>query len=61
LNGLSPFIWPVIEFAIETAMRRGEIMSIEWSRIRWQDRIVHLPDTKNGYSRDVPLSAPNLL
>ncbi len=38
-------------------MRRGEIMSIEWSRIRWQDRIVHLPDTKNGYSRDVPLSA----
>jgi len=57
LNGQSPYIWNVIEFAIETAMRRGEIMSIEWHRIRWQDRIVHLPDTKNGYSRDVPLSA----
>ncbi len=56
LDGLSPFIWAVIEFAIETAMRRGEILGIEWHHIRMKDRIIHLPDTKNGYSRDVPVT-----
>jgi len=42
-------------FAIETAMRAGEICSLEWQHVNeWH---VHLPLTKNGYARDVPLSA----
>ncbi|QXW27169.1 site-specific integrase [Acinetobacter johnsonii] len=40
-------------FAIETTMRQGEIISIKRSNI-FNDYI-HLPDTKNGDSRDVPL------
>lgn len=42
-------------FAIETAMRAGEICSLEWQYVH--ERHVHLPQTKNGYARDVPLSA----
>ena len=42
-------------FAIETAMRAGEICSLEWQHVN--DRHVHLPLTKNGYPRDVPLSS----
>jgi integrase len=42
-------------FAIETAMRAGEICGLEWQHVN--ERHVHLPLTKNGYSRDVPLSA----
>lgn len=42
-------------FAIETAMRAGEICSLEWQHVNEQH--VHLPLTKNGYARDVPLSA----
>lgn len=41
-------------FAIETAMRRGEILSMRKSHI--SDGYVHLPKTKNGSKRDVPLS-----
>jgi len=41
-------------FAIETAMRRGEILSMKRSQI--YDGYVHLPKTKNGTKRDVPLS-----
>lgn len=41
-------------FAIETAMRRGEILSIRKKHI-FEDHI-HLEDTKNGESRDVPLT-----
>ena len=42
-------------FAIETAMRAGEICSLEWQHVN--ERHLHLPQTKNGYARDVPLSA----
>ena len=42
-------------FAIETAMRAGEICGLEWQHVN--ERHVHLPLTKNGYARDVPLSA----
>ena len=42
-------------FAIETAMRAGEICNLEWQHVN--ERHVHLPLTKNGYARDVPMSA----
>ena len=41
-------------FALETAMRRGEILAMEKKDIF--DGHVHLPKTKNGESRNVPLS-----
>lgn len=41
-------------FALETAMRRGEILGIQMTDIF--DRHVHLPKTKNGDSRNVPLT-----
>ena len=56
--GTSPNPWfrPVVLFAIETGMRRGEILSLCWEHVHLDKRYVHLPDTKNGDSRDVPLS-----
>ena len=55
-KSLNPYIRPIIIFAIETAMRQSEILNIEWSHIDWQKRTVLLPLTKNGTSREVPLS-----
>ena len=43
-------------FAIETAMRAGEICGLTWNDMYLTKRIAHLPITKNGSSRDVPLS-----
>ena len=37
-------------------MRRGGILSLTWENVHLERRYVHLPDTKNGDSRDVPLS-----
>lgn len=42
--------------AIETGMRQGEIMTLEWVDVHLKDRFVHLNMTKNGDERDVPLS-----
>lgn len=47
----------IIVLAIETAMRRGEIVSLQWDRVDFRRRILHLRETKNGESRDVPLSS----
>lgn len=44
-------------FAIETGMRQGEIWKMDWERINLESRFVSLPDTKNGTSREVPLSS----
>ena len=38
-------------------MRRGEILGITWECVDFDSRTVHLPITKNGSSRDVPLSS----
>ena len=52
----NPHIWPVIVFAIETGMRRGEILGLQWEHVDLNRRIAYLPLTKNGSSREVPLS-----
>ena len=52
----NPHIWPVIVFAIETGMRRGEILGLRWEHVDLDRRIAYLPLTKNGSSREVPLS-----
>ena len=52
----NPHIWPIIVFAIETGMRRGEILGLHWEHVHLDRRIAYLPLTKNGSSREVPLS-----
>ena len=47
----------VIRFALETAMRRGELAGITWEMVDLKKRTVTLPETKNGQKRIVPLSS----
>jgi len=47
---------PFVVLALETAMRRGEILSLRWGNINFQKRTAYLALTKNGESRTVPLS-----
>lgn len=48
-------IWAVVQFAIETGMRAGELCGLTWENV--SGAVAHLPMTKNGHPRDVPLSA----
>lgn len=50
------YLRPLIELAIETGMRRGELLALQWEHINFDARVAHLPMSKNGFSRDVPLS-----
>jgi integrase len=51
---LTAQVGAVMLFALETAMRIGEICGLTWENVH--DRHVHIPFTKNGSARDVPLS-----
>lgn len=42
--------------SLETAMRAGEILGLTWDHVDLVNRVVTLPVTKNGDSRQVPLS-----
>src|ERR1700693_3230819 len=55
-QGRTPLMKPLIILAIETAIRRGEMLDLQWQHVDLLRCVAHLPLTKNGDSRDIPLS-----
>lgn len=53
---VNPDLYSIVVLALETAMRQGEILALRWEHLNLKTRIAHLPETKNGTKRDVPLS-----
>lgn len=53
---ISARVGAVMLFAIETAMRAGEIAGLTWDKVDIDKRTAKLIETKNGLKRDVPLS-----
>jgi integrase len=54
--GQSPGMNEIITLAVETSMRLGELLGLEWPHINQKKRVIHLSDTKNGDSRDVAMT-----
>lgn len=52
----TPWLYYAIKLAILTGMRAGEILSITSAQVKLDQYCIHLNKTKNGSSRDVPLS-----
>lgn len=44
-------------FALETAIRQGELFKLAWYDVHLDRSFIHLRDTKNGTNRDVALSS----
>ena len=57
----NPYFKAFVVVAIETAMRRGEMLSLRRQHIDFEARTAFLPDTKNGYNRTIPLSNQAIL
>jgi integrase len=51
-----PVLENFISLAIETAMRRSELIAMRWSYIDWENSTLSIPHTKNGIPRVIPLS-----
>lgn len=46
----------LVIFAVETAMRRGELVNVKWEHLDLKNKTLHIPETKTGVPRSVPLS-----
>jgi len=57
LSAITARVVHAFRFAIETGMRAGEIVGLTWDHVDLVNRVAHLPKTKNGMARDVPLSS----
>jgi len=51
-----PIAEVITKFAVMTSMRQGEILNLQWDAIDFKRQTAFLSDTKNGESREVPLS-----
>lgn len=51
-----PYLKLIVLIALNTGMRRGEILSLTWEQIDLENDFIHLEMTKNGRRRDIPIN-----
>jgi integrase len=52
-----PYMAPLVAFAVESALRKSELLGLTWADVDLHKRVAKLYHTKNGTDRDVPLSS----
>jgi len=57
LQSANPELHRIISLALETGMRRGEILSIKKSHIDFNKSVLFIPSTKTNTPRSIPLSS----
>lgn len=55
-----PLLTPIVRLALTTAMRRGEILALDWKDIDTLRRRIYINTSKNGLARCIPASAQAL-
>lgn len=60
LEAASEQLTPILIIALNTGMRRGEMLNLTWDRIDLQQRIIQVINTKSGRNRAIPINS-NLL
>lgn len=53
----NPHVLDMVEFSLETAMRRGEILKVRWRDLDEAKRTLLIPEAKNGHARTIPLTS----
>ena len=51
-----PLLAPIVRFALETGMRRGEILNLQWKDVDQKQRRIYINMSKNGLGRCIPAS-----
>jgi len=52
----SPVLLPVVTLALNTGMRRGEILGLTWERFDFARGVLRLEQTKSGRRREIPIN-----
>jgi integrase len=52
----NPWLFAIVVTALNTGMRRGEILGLTWERIDFARGVLQLEQTKNGRRREIPMN-----
>jgi len=56
LRECSKWLRPIVLFALNTGMRRGEIMSLTWDCVDFEAKVIYVTETKSGDMRVIPMN-----
>ena len=56
LSHCSGHLKDIVEFAINTCMRQGEIFNLKWEDVDFNTGLIHLLKTKTGEKREIPMN-----
>lgn len=56
LEASAAHLRPIILVALQTGMRRGEILALQWHQVELDRRIIRVEHTKSGQNRIIPIN-----
>jgi integrase len=56
LTGRKAHLRPLVVLAINTGMRRGELLNLTWERVDFSRDVIYVTNTKSGKDRVVPMN-----
>jgi integrase len=56
LTGRRAYLRPIVVLALNTGMRRGEILGLEWRNVDLTRGLIYVTNTKSGKDRVIPLN-----
>lgn len=56
INATDGHLRSIITVALNTGMRKGEILNLRWSDIDFMDSFIYVRQTKSGYMRKIPMN-----
>ncbi|RMG00879.1 MAG: site-specific integrase [Nitrospirae bacterium] len=56
INAAEPHLKPILIVALNTGMRKGELLNLKWDQVDFQHGLIFLEKTKNGERREIPMN-----
>ncbi|MEN2985988.1 MAG: site-specific integrase [Thermodesulfovibrionaceae bacterium] len=56
LSHCDKHLYPIVFTALNTGMRKGEILNLKWDNVDLRTGFIYLDKTKNGYRREIPMN-----
>lgn len=56
LDACLPYLKPIVVFALNTWMRRGEVLNLKWHNVDLEKREIRVLESKSGKGRLIPVS-----
>jgi len=56
LSNCADHLRPIVTVALNTGMRKGELLGLMWNQVNFEQGIITLTETKNNERRDIPMN-----